>query len=165
MLEVRHPAPDRLRHCVRRDLSRAVRRLEAPQPASCPAEVLGPHPDAVREDAEPKEVVPPARLGQVTLDRMDAETESIEKPLDAMARVRQRRPVVAEQGEIVDITNVSLHTKPILHEVIQAIQIHVCEEVAREVADGQAPPPLVGREEVVATEVSQGRRLLVAGIG
>lgn len=60
--------------------------------------------------------------------------------------------LLAEDHEVVHVSEIGAAAEMLLHEVVQWVEIEVGEELAREVADRQAAPPLDRREEIVAGE-------------
>jgi hypothetical protein len=58
--------------------------------------------------------------------------------LDQPAQKQQLVPLRRQQHEVVAVTDVVATVQLVLDELIQAVQIHVGEELAVQVADGQA---------------------------
>jgi hypothetical protein len=72
--------------------------------------------------------------------------------------------VVRKRQKIIDVADVALDTQPLLDEVVERVQVDVGEELTRLVADGEAPPPLTGREQIVAGKVDLDLFLRVAAV-
>lgn len=62
---------------------------------------------------------------------------------------------VPEDDEIVHIADISAPTEGFFHEMVEAVEVVVAPELAREVSDGQALAPGGGREQVIAGEPSE----------
>ena len=74
---------------------------------------------------------------------MQAQAAAFQIASDAVAPFVQLFGAVLEQGEVVHVAQVALRAQRFLAEV--AVQIHVGEELAGDVADGR-PTPFYGRE-------------------
>ena len=81
---------------------------------------------------------------------------------DLFSHVGQVPLVVGEHQKIIDVADIALDPQPVLDEVIERVEVDVGEELAGLVADGDAPPPFAGREQVVAGELVQDFFLRVA---
>ena len=75
---------------------------------------------------------------------------AFEVAVDPPPPVDESPRVVGKQDEVVHVAEVALRPQDFLAEVVEPVQVHVGEELAREVSDRQPPPPLEGREQVVA---------------
>ena len=87
---------------------------------------------------------------------------AFEEPGDAVPPVREAFGVVVEEREVVDVAQVALRPQDLLAEVVQAVEVHVGEEPAGQVADGQATRALeeglaYRTEGVVDHPVAEGR--------
>ena len=102
------------------------------------------------------------RLHDHGLARMEAQAAAFEEPGDAEPPVLEAFGVVMEECEVVHVAQVALRSQDLLAEVVQAVEVDVGEELAGQVADGQAAPALERGEQVVAGVV-EGHRLLGVG--
>ena len=100
----------------------------------------------------------------IRLARMQREPAPGEVHADAPAPLRQHRGAVMEQGEVVHVAQVPQRAQDFLHEVVQAVEVDVGEELAGQVADGQPPAALEGGEQVVAGVVEMHRLLGVGAV-
>ena len=69
---------------------------------------------------------------------------------DSIPPVLEPAAVVVKQREVVHVPEISLRPQHFLAEVVEAVQIEIGEELARQVADGQASPAFEPGEEIVA---------------
>ena len=69
-----------------------------------------------------------------------------------------------EEREIVHVAQIALRSQDLLAEVVQAVEVDVGEELAGQVADGQAAPALERGEQVVARKVERHRLLGVGAV-
>ena len=100
----------------------------------------------------------------VRLVRVKAKAPTLQIPLDPPPPLRELLRIVVEQREVVHVPHVPLRAQHFLAEVVEAIEIEVGEELAGEVADGQAAPPFEGGEQVVAGEVEVDGLLRVRAV-
>ena len=72
--------------------------------------------------------------------------------------------VIVKQREVVDVAQVALRPQHFLAEVIQTVEIDVREELAGQVADGQAAAAFQRRQEIVARGQQVDRLLRVGAV-
>ncbi len=84
-----------------------------------------------------------------SLSRVKLETLPFEIALDPPAPVRQHGWIVMEQGEVVHIAHVG-RAQNFRHEMIEAVEIEVGEELARQISNRQSATALKWREQIVA---------------
>ena len=98
-----------------------------------------------------------ARRHNPGLARVKAETTPFEVAGDPSPPFVQPLGLVVKQHEIVHVAHIALRPQDILAEMIEAVQIDIGEELAGQVSDGEAPPTLPRREQVVARVVDRNR--------
>ena len=69
---------------------------------------------------------------------VDLKTESLEELLDLRSDLVQPPLVVGEDQEVIDVADVA-QSQPVADEVIERVEVDVGEELARLVAQRQAP--------------------------
>ena len=136
--------------------------LHPPHPATEPPDVLLGQQAVRRQDPVAEE--PDAVLDREdhALLRVKPQPQANQKVPDPFPHVGQVPLVVGEHQEIIDVADVALDPQPVLDEVIERVEVDVGEELAGLVADGDAPPPFAGREQVVAGKPVQDLFLRVA---
>ena len=72
--------------------------------------------------------------------------------LDPPPPFGQHRGIVVEQREIVDVAHIG-GAQDLGDEMIEAVEVEVGEELARQIADRQTAAALERREQVVAVEI------------
>ena len=127
---------------------------QAPHPvAEAPDILLRQAPPSAGKQNEAQEGGGLAGGGDVGLGRVKAQAPALQKALDPFPPFGELIRIVVEEGEVVHVAHVPLGPQHLLAEVVEAIEVEVGEELAGEVANGQAAPPLEGGEEVVAGEM------------
>jgi len=64
----------------------------------------------------------------------------------------QPRRVIVEHSEVIGVAQVAAAPEPFLHEMVEAVQIEVGEELGCQVPDGDTVASFQGREEIVPGE-------------
>ncbi len=77
-------------------------------------------------------------------------------------RIQKLLPVIAEKGEIIDVAEVFAGFEFFFNEVVKAAEVDIGEELASEVANGQAFAVLERGEQVITGEVFEAGVLLIA---
>ena len=156
-----HPAFDLLaRH---RSLTPSV--AQAPQAVAEAAHVrVGQAAQAAGQEDEAEELGRLLRLHDHGLARMQAQAAAFQEPGDAEPPALEAFGVVVEEREVVHVAQVALRSQHLLAEVVQAVEMDVGEELAGQVADGQAAPALERGEQVVAGVVERHRLLGVGAV-
>ncbi len=78
-------------------------------------------------------------------------------PVTVMAGIPVRKSSIAENQEVIDIPEVSPASKSALHEVVQAMEVHVRPKLAGHVSDWEPPSPCDRCQEIVSGEVLDAR--------
>ena len=120
---------------------------------------LGQAAPAAGEEDDAQELRRLARRHDAGLAGVEPQAAAFEEAGDAVPPLHEPLGVVVEEREVVHIAQVALRPQDLLAEVVEAVEMDVGEELAGQVADGQAPPALEGCEQVVAGVV-QVHRLL-----
>ena len=94
--------------------------------------------DAIGEDSKTEEVCADAGFKDLAFDGVDFELEAAEMGFDAFAGVDQEVSIVAEEGEVIDVTQVAVGFELFGDVVIESVQVDVGEKLAGEVADRDA---------------------------
>src|SRR5262245_48946365 len=95
---------------------------------------------------------------------MKLEPPTSEIVLDPRLPVFEHGGVIVEQREVVYVAHIG-RPQYFGCKMVEAIEIEIGEELARQVSDRQAAAALEGGEKVVAIEVKLDRLLPVRGIG
>jgi hypothetical protein len=95
--------------------------------------------------------------------RVQLKPSAFQELPNAVAPLGKHRRVVVKQRKVVDITQIG-RAQHFGDEMIEAIEVEVGEKLAGQVADRQAAPPLVGREQVVAVIVKLDRLLGIRAV-
>ena len=135
-----------------RSFAFAVLGLKSFEVALRSVQVAGADADAVGEDAKAEKVCAVKGEAELAFDGVDDEAEVGEIGFEGLAGVDEFGMVVAEEGEVIDVTQVAGGFEVLEDVVIEAAQVEVSEELASEVADGESFGAQWG-EEVVAGEV------------
>ena len=151
VLGVRDPRPHALLHGPVIDGSGAPAVAHAVQAVAKTADiVLGQASPAVRQELEAQVArrmpgwLDPSLLG---MERQASAGEIRGQPV---APALQNRPLVVEQGEVVDVADVAARLQDFFAEVIEAVEVDVGEKLAGQVADRQPAGAAIGLEQVVA---------------
>lgn len=94
---------------------------------------------------------------------MQLQPPPLQETGDACAPLRQRGRIVMEQREIIDVAQIR-RAQHFRDEMVASVEIEIGEDLAGEVADREAAPPLEGREQVLAGEMQIDRLLRVGAI-
>ena len=165
VLGVGNPGPHSAHHFFLRDCPASP---AVTQPAQAVAEAahvfLGQPPVPARQQHESEERGGFAVRKDHCLARMQAEPPPLQECADPSSPFFELFAVVVKQREIVDVAQVALRAKNFLAEVIQSIEIEVGEELAGQVADGQAAAAFQRCQEIVAGEQQVDRLLRVGAV-
>ena len=138
---------------------------QAPQAVAEAAHVrVGQAAPAAGEEDEAQEFGWLFRLHDHGLARMEAQAAAFQEAGDAAPPFLEAVGVVVEECEVVHVAQVALRSQDLLAEVVQAVEVDVREELAGQVADGQAAPALERGEQVVAGVVQRHRLLGVGAV-
>ena len=118
-------------------------------------------PAAGQED-EAEELRRLLRLHDHGLAPMEAQAAAFQEPGEAEPPVLEAFGVVVEEREVVHVAQVAPGSQDLLAEVVQAVGVDIGEELAGQVADGQAAPALE-RSEQVAAGVVEARKAATPG--
>ena len=96
--------------------------------------------------------------------RMQPEPPFFKEHADPSPPLLELFAVVVKQSEVINIAQVTFCAENLLAEVVQTVEIDVGEELAGQVADGQAPASLKGRQQVIAREEMMDRLLRIGTV-
>ena len=163
MFGMGNPRSDALFDLLADHRSPAPTVAQPPQPIAEAAHVVLRQPAmATRQENEAEKDSRRTGLRYMRLLGVQAQAAAFEEAGDAPAPLIELPRVVVEQDEVVHVAQVSFRPQHFLAEVVQAVQIEIGEELARQVADREPSSSLEGSEEIVARVVEVNRLL---GIG
>ena len=143
----------------------APARAEASKPVAETPDILVRQPPASsRQEDDTEENRRLARESAPGLLRMEPQPSAFQEFRDPGPPFPEVLRIIVKQRKIVHVANVALRAQHLLADVVQAIKVEIGEELAREIADGKAAPPLEGGEQVVAGEVFVHRFLRIRAI-
>ena len=124
-----------------RSFAFAVLGLKSFEVALRSVQVAGADADAVGKDAKAEKVCAMKGEAELAFDGVDDEAEVGEVGFEGVASVGEVGVVVAEEGEVIDVTQVAGGFEVLEDVVIEAVEVKVGEELAGEVADGESFGP------------------------
>ena len=111
------------------------------------------HADAVGQDAKANKARAVASLMELTLNRMDAQSQGGEVGFNLRSAFLKNGAVIAEARKIIHIADVLFHFQGFFDVTVEAIEIDVGKELAGEVADRESFRTFEGRQQGIAGKV------------
>jgi hypothetical protein len=112
--------------------------LHLPNPAQETPDVLPGQQAVCRENPVAEESYALLDREDDVLRRMQTQTQANQEVSDLFSHFGQMPFLLGEHQKIIDVADVALDSQPVLDEVIERVQIDVCEKLVGLVADGDA---------------------------